>query len=96
MTTPFPAAPTGSLKGVGIGIVPPAFFAHLDRRYWAWQNQPNPAPELDDVATWQAFAASGELWGYRAESLIIDAGNPVGLAAANRYWLEHRRGEDSV
>ncbi len=91
VATPFPAAPDGSFKGVGIGIVPPAFFAHLDQRHQAWRTQRDSAPEFDDVATWQAFAAIGELWGYRAESLIIDAGNPVGLAAANRYWLEHQR-----
>lgn len=79
----FPVSKSGSLKGVGIGVVDGEFIELL-RQYRARVEGDR---EFDDLPAWQYLVKTQRLSGFLADGLIFDAGNPMGFAAANQWWL---------
>lgn len=79
----FPVAESGSLKGVGIGVVDAGFVELLHQ----YRLQVKDDREFDDLPAWQHLVKTGQLFGALTTGLIIDAGNPSGFAAANYWWL---------
>ncbi len=89
---PFPVEGTGSLKGVGIGVVDRTFFDLLHQL----RPQGDCYPEFDDILIWQHLTRTGQLLGSLTDGIVFDAGQPQGFAAANRWWLEFCQPMDSV
>jgi UTP--glucose-1-phosphate uridylyltransferase len=73
-----------SLKGAGIGVLDSEFMGLARQQRAKFSG----SGEFDDVPVWQELVARQRLLGVVANGLVVDAGNPLGFAAANRYWLE--------
>ncbi len=89
---PFPVSGSGTLKGVGIGVVDATFIRLLNQLRPLSQQK----PEFDDILIWQHLTQSGQLLGSLIDGIIFDAGQPQGFAAANRWWLEFCQDTDVV
>lgn len=81
----FPVARSGSLKGVGIGVVDAEFLELLHQ----CRLQAKGDREFDDLPAWQHLVKRDRLYGVSIDGSIVDAGNPIGFAAANQYWLNN-------
>ncbi|MEO1133735.1 MAG: sugar phosphate nucleotidyltransferase [Cyanobacteria bacterium J06639_1] len=79
----FPVAESGSLKGVGIGIVNGEFIELLNQ----YRMQVKGDREFDDLPVWQHLVKAQRLLGVVTKGLVIDAGHSTGFAAANQWWL---------
>ncbi|MGK7910524.1 MAG: sugar phosphate nucleotidyltransferase [Synechococcus sp.] len=77
----------GQQKGVGIGILDSEFLVLARQHQQVFDGQ----GEFDDVPIWQELVRHKRLLGVMADGAIVDAGNPLGFALANRHWLETGR-----